>query len=136
MTATLLIVKLADTGAFFVGKSLGRTHFTPISPKKTVEGVVGGVVFAMLAAWLLRDVLIPYLLPTTPRGSHFAYLAYGASLALAGLLGDLSESLLKRDVQQKDSSQWLRGLGGVLDVVDSVLATAPVSFLWWVSGWL
>jgi phosphatidate cytidylyltransferase len=74
--------------------------------------------------------------PDAPRGYLLAYVAYGASLAVAGLLGDLSESLLKRDVQQKDSSRWLRGLGGVLDILDSVLAAAPVSFLWWASGWL
>ncbi len=134
--ATLVIVKLSDTGAFFVGRSWGRHHFTSISPKKTIEGVMGGVISAMLAAWLLRDGVIPYLLPTFQPGSHLAYLAFGASLAIGGLFGDLSESLLKRDVQQKDSSQWLRGLGGALDVVDSVLATAPISFLWWATGWL
>jgi phosphatidate cytidylyltransferase len=134
--ATLLIVKLSDTGAFFVGRSWGRTHFTAISPKKTLEGVVGGVLVAMLAAWAVRDGLLPYFSPTALRGPHIAYFAYGVSLALAGLLGDLSESLLKRDVGQKDSSQWMRGLGGALDVMDSVLATAPVSFFWWATGWL
>jgi phosphatidate cytidylyltransferase len=132
--STLLVVKLADTGAFFVGKSLGRKHFTLVSPNKTVEGVVGGLALAMLGAWLLRDLVMPYLIPAAPRGSTAAYLGYGASLTLAGLLGDLAESLLKRDVQQKDSSTWLRGLGGVLDVIDSLLIAAPVSFLWWVSG--
>jgi phosphatidate cytidylyltransferase len=55
---------------------------------------------------------------------------------IAGLLGDLAESLLKRDVQQKDSSHWLPGLGGVMDIVDSLLAAAPVSFWWWSSGWI
>jgi phosphatidate cytidylyltransferase len=134
--ATILIVKLADTGAFFVGRSIGRIHFTSISPKKTVEGVCGGVVAAMLAAWLVRDVLFPVFAPATPRGHVVFYLIYGAVLAGAGLVGDLSESLLKRDVQQKDSSQWLRGLGGVLDVIDSLLVAAPVSFVCWASGWL
>jgi phosphatidate cytidylyltransferase len=134
--ATLLIVKLSDTGAYFVGKSIGRRHFTPVSPKKTLEGVAGGVIAAVLAAGLVWGWLLPWFTPDEPRGYLIAYLAYGACLAVAGLLGDLSESLLKRDVQQKDSSRWLRGLGGVLDIVDSVLAAAPVSFLWWAGGWL
>jgi phosphatidate cytidylyltransferase len=134
--ATLLIVKLSDTGAYFVGRSLGRRHFTSVSPKKTLEGAAGGVGAAMLAAALVWGWLLPFFTPHEPRGHLLAYLAYGASLAVAGLLGDLSESLLKRDVGQKDSSDWLRGLGGVLDVLDSVLAAAPVSFLWWASGWL
>ena len=56
--------------------------------------------------------------------------------ALAGVLGDLSESVLKRDVGQKDSSQWLPGLGGVLDIIDSVIVAAPVSYAWWASGLL
>jgi phosphatidate cytidylyltransferase len=134
--ATLLIVKLSDTGAYFVGKSIGRRHFTAVSPKKTLEGVAGGVAAAILAAGLVWGWLLPLFTPDAPRGYLLAYVAYGASLAVAGLLGDLSESLLKRDVQQKDSSRWLRGLGGVLDILDSVLAAAPVSFLWWASGWL
>ena len=136
LVATLLVVKLSDTGAYFVGRSFGRRRFTPVSPNKTLEGVVGGIAGAVLAAALVRAWLLPTWVPEAPRGPLVAYLAYGASLAVAGLLGDLSESLLKRDVQQKDSSGWLRGLGGVLDVLDSVLAAAPVSFLWWASGWL
>jgi phosphatidate cytidylyltransferase len=136
LVATLLIVKLSDTGAYFVGRSFGRRHFTPVSPNKTLEGVLGGVGGAVLAAGLVWAWLLPVFVPQAPRGPLPAYLLYGATLALAGLLGDLSESLLKRDVQQKDSSSWLQGLGGVLDVLDSVLAAAPVSFLWWASGWL
>jgi phosphatidate cytidylyltransferase len=136
LLATLLIVKLSDTGAFFVGRSLGRHHFSVVSPKKTVEGVCGGIVAAMLVAWLIRDLLLPWLLPNSPRGGRLTYVAFGILLALAGLLGDLGESLLKRDVNQKDSSGWLRGLGGVLDILDSVLFAAPVSYLGWASGWL
>jgi phosphatidate cytidylyltransferase len=136
LVATLLVVKLSDTAAYFIGRTFGQRHFTPVSPKKTIEGVLGGIGGAMLAAALVWGWLLPVFVPAAPRGHVLAYLAYGATLAVAGLLGDLSESLLKRDVQQKDSSSWLRGLGGVLDVLDSVLAAAPVSFLWWASGWL
>ncbi len=133
---TILVVKLADVGAYFVGKASGRHKLTRVSPGKTLEGLVGGLVFAMLAAGASRATLLPWLLPGHDRGSLRAYLLFGASLVLAGLLGDLAESLLKRDAHQKESSAWMPGLGGVMDVIDSLLAAAPVSFLWWVSGWL
>lgn len=132
--STILIVKLSDTGAFFVGKAIGRTRFTAVSPGKTLEGLAGGVVFALLGAWFTRDILLAQLAPQEPRGSLGMFFAYGVTLMVGGLLGDLAESLLKRDVQQKDSSHWLPGLGGVMDIIDSLLATAPISFLWWASG--
>ena len=88
LVATLLIVKLADTGAFFVGKSLGRTSFyADQSQEDGRRGARAAWSFAMLAAWLVRDVLLPYFLPTTPRGSRLAYLAYGASLGVGGPAG-------------------------------------------------
>ena len=134
--ATLFVVKLSDTGAFFTGKSIGRTKLCLVSPKKTVEGVLGGVVFAVGGACFVYAVVLPYLAPQHPRGSVWVYAGFGATMAFAGLLGDLSESVLKRDVQQKDSSTWLRGLGGVLDIIDSLLAAAPASLVWWSTGWL
>jgi phosphatidate cytidylyltransferase len=134
--STILVVKLSDAGAFFVGKAIGRTKFTAVSPGKTLEGLVGGLGFAILGAWFTRDYLLPNFAPEEPRGSLGMFLLYGVSLMIAGLLGDLAESLLKRDVQQKDSSHWLPGLGGVMDIVDSLLAAAPVSFWWWSSGWI
>jgi phosphatidate cytidylyltransferase len=63
-----------------------------------------------------------------------ASLLYGLILAAAGMHGDLAESMLKRDMQRKDSSTWLPGLGGVLDIVDSVLVAAPCAYLCWVLG--
>jgi phosphatidate cytidylyltransferase len=134
--STILVVKLADTGAYFVGRAIGRTKLTRISPGKTVEGVIGGLAFAVLGAWLTRDVLLPRLVPDHVPGPLLCYALYAATLTLVGLIGDLSESLLKRDAGVKDSSAWLPGLGGVLDVVDSLLAVAPLSYLWWTSGGL
>ena len=66
--------------------------------------------------------------------SLVASLVYGLMLAVAGMHGDLAESLLKRDMQRKDSSTWLPGLGGVLDIIDSVLVAAPCAYLCWVVG--
>lgn len=135
--STVLIVKLADTGAYFVGKSLGRHKLTPrLSPGKTWEGAVGAVLSGLLAAAAVYAVILPRYCPDVERGALGWFGLYGLSLALAGMLGDLAESLLKRDAQCKDSSQWLPGLGGILDVLDSLLGAAPVSFAWWASGLL
>jgi phosphatidate cytidylyltransferase len=64
----------------------------------------------------------------------WASLLYGLILALAGMIGDLAESMLKRDMERKDSSTWLPGLGGVLDILDAVLVAGPVSYVCWVAG--
>jgi phosphatidate cytidylyltransferase len=63
-------------------------------------------------------------------------LSYGVLIGLVGLLGDLAESLLKRDLGRKDSSNWMPGFGGVLDLLDSILFAAPVAFVCWVAGWV
>lgn len=137
VVATILIVKLSDAGAYFVGRTIGRHKLAPhLSPGKTIEGLAGGMGAAVLGAWAVHSLLLPRLAGDTQTGSLLWFLVYAMTLTLAGVLGDLSESLLKRDVGQKDSSRWLPGLGGVLDVADSMLSAAPVSFAWWVSGLL
>ncbi len=134
--STLLVVKLSDTGAYLIGRVFGRTPLTVISPKKTWEGLVGGLLFALGGAWLTRQWLLPQYLGTGTPGNWVAYGLYGTTLMVIGLAGDLTESVLKRDGQLKDSSHLLPGLGGSLDVIDSVLAVAPVSLWWWSSGYL
>lgn len=134
--SVIVVVKLADTGAYFTGRALGRHPMSPVlSPKKTVEGAIGGVAAACLGAWICRAAIVPSLVDADPpRGSLAAWLLYGVVLAVAGMVGDLSESLLKRDVQRKDSSSWLPGLGGVLDILDSLLFAAPAAYLFWAAG--
>lgn len=132
--STLLVVKLSDTGAYTVGRICGRTPLTIISPKKTWEGLLGGLAFALGGAWITREWLFPQYLGIGQPGSWLAYGGYGLTLMVVGLAGDLTESVLKRDGQIKDSSHLLPGLGGSLDVIDSVLAVAPLSLLWWSSG--
>ncbi len=132
----LFVAKLSDTGAYFCGKTFGRHKLAPkLSPGKTIEGAIGGIAFACLASWVFFQFLAPKILGADAEPSPlWGILLYGIIIAVAGMLGDLSESLLKRDMQCKDSSNWLPGLGGVLDILDSVLAAAPPAFVCWAAG--
>lgn len=132
----IIIVKLADTGAYFVGRAWGRHKMSPVlSPKKTLEGAAGGFAAAVLGAALCQAWFVPWLVGDGGSpGSLFKWALYGLVLAAAGMFGDLAESLLKRDAQRKDSSTWLPGLGGVLDILDSLLFTAPPAYFCWVIG--
>jgi phosphatidate cytidylyltransferase len=134
----LLIVKMADTGAYFCGRMFGRTKMTPLlSPGKTWEGAAGGVVTACIISWLFFRFVASAMVGSGYRAPALgAPLAYGALLAVAGMVGDLAESLLKREMDRKDSSTWLPGLGGVLDIIDAVLVAGPVAFVCWECGLL
>lgn len=138
LVSTLLITKMADTGAFAVGKSVGRTKMAPVlSPGKTWEGTIGGIVVAVATSWVFFRFGGPWIVGSGyVQPAVWAVVVYGVLLAVAGLTGDLAESLLKRDMERKDSSTWLPGLGGVLDVIDAVLVSAPVAWICWVSGLL
>ncbi|HUG66739.1 MAG TPA: phosphatidate cytidylyltransferase [Pirellulaceae bacterium] len=136
LVSLLFVTKLSDTGAYFCGKSFGRHKLAPrLSPGKTIEGAIGGIVTACLASWVFFQFIAPRILGAgAPPSPLWGVLLYGAIIAVAGMLGDLSESLLKRDMQRKDSSSWLPGLGGVLDILDSILAAAPPAFVCWAAG--
>lgn len=122
----LLITKGADIGAFLTGMKWGRHPLIPkISPKKTVEGTVGGIAFGILGAIASKSFL-----PDLAIFSWFHLVLLGATLSVLGLLGDLSESLIKRDYAVKDSGRLLPGLGGILDVIDSLLFTAPAFYFY------
>lgn len=112
----------SDTGAYFSGKSLGRHKLCPlISPKKTIEGFIGGLICGTGAA----TAIAAWLLPTTN-----IYLAAFAAFILTclGVLGDLTESIIKRAMQVKDSGTILPGHGGILDRADSLMLTAPIFY--------
>ena len=116
----LVITKLGDIGAYFVGTFLGRRPLIPrISPKKSVEGAIGGLIFSVLGA-LAGKAFLNLSYP------HLIFL--GIFLGVLAQLGDLSESLMKRDCQVKDSGSIFPGLGGVLDLIDSLLFTAPAFY--------
>ena len=134
MVSVIFVVKCSDAGAYFAGRFLGRTKLAPVlSPKKTWEGLVGGAIVAILAAVLFHRVIAPSLAETPHQRSLIWLALYALTLTLAGLLGDLSISLLKRDADRKDSGQMLPGLGGCLDVIDSMLWACPLGYLWWIS---
>ena len=107
---------------------------TPLlSPGKTWEGAAGGTLTACVTSWACFHWLAPWLVGSRyVEPPVYASLLYGLILAAAGMHGDLAESLLKRDMNRKDSSTWLPGLGGVLDIIDSVLVAAPCAYLCWV----
>jgi phosphatidate cytidylyltransferase len=111
-----------DTGAYVIGTSIGRHPLIPrISEKKTREGSVGGLAFAIGAAVVARATIAPYL-------SLWQALVLGALTGIVGQLGDLFESLIKRDAEIKDTSATIPGHGGVLDRFDSLLFTSPLIY--------
>ncbi len=118
----VLVTKVTDIGGFMVGKTLGRHPLAPdISPRKTIEGALGGVAFAVLASLIVGVGALDF--------SAFQAALLGLLVSAAGQCGDLAESLLKRNAGVKDSSH-LPGLGGVLDVMDSMIFTVPVVYLY------
>jgi phosphatidate cytidylyltransferase len=124
----VLVTKLGDVGAYAVGQLLGRHVLIPrISPKKTVEGYVGAIAFSAAAAVAARGLLgDQHIFGQVPTPLLCVFL--GIVLGVVGQLGDLAESLLKRDCQVKDSGTTFPGIGGVLDVIDSLLFTAPLFY--------
>ena len=118
----ILVTKIGDVGAYVIGNLIGRhTLVSRISPRKTIEGFAGAVVFSTVTAVMAQPMLGR---PMAPWWSALL----GVFLGIAGQLGDLAESLLKRDCQVKDTSALMPGLGGVLDVLDSLLFTAPLFY--------
>lgn len=137
LAALIIVVKMCDTGAYTVGRLIGRHKMTPtLSPGKTFEGLAGGLAFACVGAWFAFEQLLPRLTPERKAPAAYGWIAYGLVVGLAGVAGDLAESLLKRDAGVKDSSAWMPGFGGVLDIVDSLLIAAPLSYLFWACGWI
>jgi phosphatidate cytidylyltransferase len=117
-----LVLMGSDVGAYYTGRTLGKRKLAPsISPGKTWEGAVGGVVAALLMAdlahfWFFRELPLKYMMPLA------------GVMAILGILGDLAESALKRSAGAKDAANILPGHGGILDRLDSLLFNAPLIY--------
>jgi phosphatidate cytidylyltransferase len=132
LVSLIVVVKFGDIGAYTVGRLIGRTKMVPIlSPGKTWEGAAGAIVFSSLGGLLMLEGLLPAVTDPPIRFPWYYGLLYGVVVGIAGMTGDLAESLFKRDVGRKDSSDWMPGFGGVLDILDSVLFAAPVAYVAW-----
>lgn len=121
--ALFVLIWTCDTGAYLVGVSIGKHKlFERISPKKSWEGFFGGLIFALIGAGIFA-----YLFP---QHAIWEWLLFALLLVISGTYGDLSESLLKRTVNVKDSGTLLPGHGGVLDRFDSIMLASPVIYIY------
>ena len=123
LLAIFIFIWVNDTGAYLVGSRWGKRRLAPnISPKKSVEGSIGGLLLVLLSAVVLRLLLFPEL-------SWLRILLIATVVAVFGTIGDLFESSLKRQAGVKDSGKLIPGHGGILDRIDSLLLAVPAVYL-------
>lgn len=126
-----ILVWTNDTFAFIVGKSIGKNKlYEKISPKKTIEGFIGGIVFAIIAGYLISK----YYIQASPEFSEKSIMIWTSIALIVGIfgtIGDLIESKFKRIAGVKDSGKIMPGHGGILDRLDSVIFVAPIIFLFY-----
>jgi phosphatidate cytidylyltransferase len=120
------VTKFCDTGALLTGMAIGRHKMSPqISPKKTWEGAIGGVLVSMgigaLIAWLARSEFPPHMTPLVAA-------LFAAPIAIIGIVADLVESVFKRHANIKDSGKTIPGIGGMFDLSDSIILVAPIGY--------
>lgn len=129
LLTTIATIKITDVGAYFTGKLVGRRKLVPrLSPGKTVEGSIGGLVAATLVAIACLAFLFPAICPVNPPPLVLG-LFLGPLLGISGMIGDLAQSLVKRACGAKDSGNLLPGMGGVWDVTDSLIFASLPAFL-------
>ncbi|MEX0702197.1 MAG: phosphatidate cytidylyltransferase [Planctomycetales bacterium] len=130
--SVVVAAKFGDVGAYTIGRLFGRRKLIPrLSPGKTWAGACGALGASGLAGWAWLHWATPLFDPAwRPPAAGWAVL-YGMLIGLAGLVGDLCESLLKRDMGKKDSANLLPGFGGLLDLLDSILFAGPLAWLLW-----
>jgi phosphatidate cytidylyltransferase len=123
----LLITKLSDTGAYVTGSLIGRHKMIPrISPGKTWEGFVGALVFSTAAS----VIFVQFFWPMMAGMTWVHAIILGIVLGLGAVVGDLIESLFKREAGMKDSGRFFPGIGGILDLLDSLLFNAPIMYVY------
>lgn len=125
----LSVTKACDIGAYFTGKILGQNKLAPsISPKKTIEGAIGGLIASVAVSFLFQRLLFEQYRTAAFSLQLWQSLLLGLLFGILAQIGDLSESILKRDAGVQDSSD-LPGLGGILDMMDSLVFTLPLMYL-------
>ena len=130
LALVVFVPKCGDIGAYTAGRIVGRTPFARrLSPKKTWEGFAGGLALSAGTAVGI-DAYHPLF-----RGGWPEAVGFGLTVGTAAVLGDLAESLIKRESGQKDAASSVPGFGGVLDILDSVLFAAPVAYVWVAGNW-
>jgi phosphatidate cytidylyltransferase len=121
------VTKFSDVGAYVVGSLIGRHKMIPrISPGKTWEGFVGAIVTSLVISIALTQAMGERMQALSFTSS----IVLGLLLPLISVVGDLAESVIKRDASIKDSGQTIPGIGGALDLIDSILFTAPVLYVY------
>jgi phosphatidate cytidylyltransferase len=130
--ALVVATKMGDTGAYTFGRLIGGPKMTPaLSPGKTWSGGIGHLVTAMLFSVVWLCWLGPKICPLWQPWKIAPAEIFGVVVGFAGLVGDLAESLIKRDVGVKDAPALLPGFGGLLDLMDSILLAGPVAYAMW-----
>jgi phosphatidate cytidylyltransferase len=131
LVSMVAVVKGGDIAAFVVGSLVGRRKLAPlVSPGKTWEGAAASLAASLAIAWLVLGGTDQ----ADGRGPWGGWPVFGLAVGVAGMLGDLSESLVKRELAAKDSGRSLGGLGGCLDLIDAPLLAAPMAWVLWALG--
>jgi phosphatidate cytidylyltransferase len=137
LVAMVAATKSSDAGAYFTGKAIGRRKLIPqLSPGKTWEGAAGGIATAVAVSYACSHWLIPNMVALNVGPPWWGPAVFGTTCAVAGMVGDLAESMVKRETGAKDSGNWLPGLGGVWDVTDSLIAAVMPAWLMLAGGLL
>ena len=118
---TCLLIVSSDIGSYFIGKKFGKTFLSPISPSKTIEGLLGGILSSILTGTIFAFVF-------NWNNPLLIGIVFGVIVSLMALVGDLIESMMKRDAKLKDSGNLLPGHGGILDRIDSFIFTPSLIF--------
>ena len=128
----IVVTKGGDIGAYTLGRLFGRKKLSPkLSPGKTWWGARGAILFSAIFSWLWLTYMPAMFEESWKACPWHLSIIYGIVIGTVGLIGDLCESLIKRDVGQKDSATLMPGFGGILDVLDSILYTGPAAYLFW-----
>ena len=130
--SAIIAAKSGDIGAYTLGRLFGKKKMIPrLSPGKTWAGAYGAVLGAVLGSWAWLTFSTPLFNSTWKPPALWAIVIFGVVIGIIGLIGDLCESMIKRDVEKKDSAALMPGFGGLLDLLDSILFAGPVAYVLW-----